>query len=848
MYIKSLALENIRSYKSQTINFLEGINFLSGDIGSGKSSILQAIEFALFGFKRGDLEGYHLLRKGKTKASVKLLISDNKKEIEILRNIKKSKSTDNITQENGYLKIDKNLIELSPTELNAHIFDLLNFPKEFLSKDKNLIYRFTTYTPQEQLKEILFAETDKRLEIIRKLFNIDKYKTLQNAILIYSQKIREDKKILQSKLEPKDNLSEETKQIEIQLKEINSKLKEKQEIESQLKEKLLKHKTAIEKREMIIEQINQNKTKLETSLAKLAQIEETNRKYLSDKQEKKKELETIQKQDINTLTKQHKNKIKEFEKEIKETKFKKEKLLKNLEEFSQLQKEKEKLQKYISDLENKKSIIKSKSDTFDYMLTKCQVKDLENAIKKLNTKITKTSKKKAEFDKLKENITKLELQLTSDKQQIESNNKKLKDFSKIKHCPTCYQDISCEHKGNIETQLKKELETFQIQITKNTSQLTKLKLEKNSLEEELKSIDKQEKQLIEKEQKLLMLREKEIKEKKLYDELKELKKEILQNNNSSEQDKLTSLNNKLKEETQIRKQIEELNSKEIEVANQSSNEKIQVERLLSTSNKINTLKEDMNKLEETIKKQEEILRKRPVFETKLKELNEKVLTLKQDKQKLSSNYEILQTKEKELINLLSTFKTQITEKQSHLKEKQKQLENISKVEIQFDKLLKDEDLLLNKTTDITSKIERTLLTKFYVEFTENFESLFKDLIEDNEIEVRLDENFSPVVEQNGYDIDIKNLSGGEKSSLAVAYRLGLKRIIENNLEKSQKLSLLILDEPTDGFSNEQIDRLGNILKQTNLKQIILVSHDEKIESIADDILHVEKTNHISSVS
>ena len=61
MIISSLNIVNIRSYTNEKITFKEGITFLSGDIGSGKSSILQAIEFSLFGFKRGDLEGFHLL-------------------------------------------------------------------------------------------------------------------------------------------------------------------------------------------------------------------------------------------------------------------------------------------------------------------------------------------------------------------------------------------------------------------------------------------------------------------------------------------------------------------------------------------------------------------------------------------------------------------------------------------------------------------------------------------------------------------------------------------------------------------------------------------------------------------
>ena len=49
MIIKSLKLENIRSYTSCLIDFKLGTTLFEGDIGSGKSTILMAIEFALFG-------------------------------------------------------------------------------------------------------------------------------------------------------------------------------------------------------------------------------------------------------------------------------------------------------------------------------------------------------------------------------------------------------------------------------------------------------------------------------------------------------------------------------------------------------------------------------------------------------------------------------------------------------------------------------------------------------------------------------------------------------------------------------------------------------------------------------
>ena len=53
MIVKRVVLDNIRSYVHEQIDFPAGSILLSGNIGSGKSTILMAIEFALRVKKRG---------------------------------------------------------------------------------------------------------------------------------------------------------------------------------------------------------------------------------------------------------------------------------------------------------------------------------------------------------------------------------------------------------------------------------------------------------------------------------------------------------------------------------------------------------------------------------------------------------------------------------------------------------------------------------------------------------------------------------------------------------------------------------------------------------------------------
>lgn len=55
MKIKRLRLQNIKSYQDQTITFYDGVNFISGVNGAGKSTIIESIGYALFDCKPGTL-------------------------------------------------------------------------------------------------------------------------------------------------------------------------------------------------------------------------------------------------------------------------------------------------------------------------------------------------------------------------------------------------------------------------------------------------------------------------------------------------------------------------------------------------------------------------------------------------------------------------------------------------------------------------------------------------------------------------------------------------------------------------------------------------------------------------
>ena len=167
MRLKKITLNNIRSYEQQEIEFPEGSILLSGDIGSGKTSILLGIEFALFGLQPGQ-RGSALLRNGKEQGGVIMEIEVEGKEIIVERTLKKGKT---ISQNYCSITINGEKKEISVTELKSQVLELLNYPKEF-SKKQNLLYKFTVYTPQEEMKQIILKDSETRINTLRHNFRI----------------------------------------------------------------------------------------------------------------------------------------------------------------------------------------------------------------------------------------------------------------------------------------------------------------------------------------------------------------------------------------------------------------------------------------------------------------------------------------------------------------------------------------------------------------------------------------------------------------------------------------------------------------------------------------------------
>lgn len=681
MKIKKIILDNIRSYEHQEVEFPDGSILLAGDIGSGKTSILLGIEFALFGLQPGQ-RGNALLRNGTDSGGVAAELEIEGNQVLIERTLKRGKS---ITQ--NYCAISLNgeeKKEIAVTELKSKVLELLNYPKEF-AKKQNLLYKFTVYTPQEEMKEIILEDSETRINTLRHIFGIDRYKRiLENTSLIIS-KIREERKLkegITSSLE-QDRLDLVSREDELEAKHYNL--------------------SSIEKELFAKTEIR-------------ARVEE-------DKNEISKKIEEKRR----------------FGQEIEKTKL----MISN---------------KTSSIIDNKKlvgQILLQISELEKTPYNESQIAELENKIESL----------KKEKSLLDERTISINSQIASLSAKNDSNHALEQKMSNLEKCPTCLQDVDAVYRANI-------LNNAYSDTVENNKQIESLEADKKSVYEKsaaaVNGISEKERELT---------------------ELKILKV------------KMEGINEK-------RQRIEEL------------------ERVnLSLEKDIGMLQQHISSLELSVSDLEK---------------------LEAEFQEKEKNFREAQSEERAAEIRVAELKKEIEVFSSQIEELRESIRKTEAIRGELNYLQELENWLGKDFSSLISLIEKSVMVKLKAEFSKSFSEWFNMLVSDS-FNVRLGDDFTPVIEQQDYEIDYSYLSGGERTAIALAYRLSLNQVINSFLSRIKTRDLVILDEPTDGFSDRQLDKMRGVLEQLNVNQLIVVSHEQKMESFVDHIIKLKKDLGISGI-
>jgi exonuclease SbcC len=161
--------------------------------------------------------------------------------------------------------------------------------------------------------------------------------------------------------------------------------------------------------------------------------------------------------------------------------------------------------------------------------------------------------------------------------------------------------------------------------------------------------------------------------------------------------------------------------------------------------------------------------------------------------------------------------------------------------------------LLSAIRDAYRSIQPKLRSEF-VKVLRNFVQQVLDSLVGGEtpmLNIIIDETYTPYVKsETSVTREAGNLSGGERTLLAFAYRLGLGQLIMQS-RTGHNLSMLVLDEPTENLGSEDgsIERLADAISRFKaIEQIIAVTHSEAFAAKGDHVIILQKEAGISKIS
>ncbi|MGH9973232.1 MAG: AAA family ATPase [Nitrososphaeraceae archaeon] len=853
MIIKKIELTHIRSYKEKTtIELPVGRILFQGDIGSGKSTILSAIEFALFGL--GDIDANHLLRIGESKGSVFLEFESKGKTYHVFRSL--LRKGNKISQEEGFLYENGVKNSYSVGELKSRILDIIGINEKTQTKTTSTIYRFAIYTPQEMMKNILTSNKETRVEILRRAFGIEEYstakknaekffswirnvtrikKSIVNELSMYRmdiEKIKDSNESLREEIDYfKDSVEQLNDRIKIILKNMLE-TRERKERMLQAESAILHLQSTIDKNLQLEEEINLELGRMNQELYYIFESE----KIVADLAPKYQEY--IQKrQDLLEVT----------EKALEYDKL----LLEKVKIESDINSERDKLNSSIQRLDLDLNELTSE-------LRRCndEIKNLDKLKKEeivLKDTITDSNSLQMDLDKISDIISNAKSEMISINKEISKQKSELDTVLQLKQnavCPYCKQKLSQEHILELENKflqrrdflrnqikgLEREIEESQDkkneildrirQVESKKSDLQKIQIQIAKLQAVQNTIIQLRLKINEKESNKKSIQD-QLQDKHLVDQIKRLagmgKKLDILYSYKANYDILNSIVNDYQKINLERNYMEHYN---IIKSKQRVMEEIRIKEksLLELKNEIMALSEKLNESKSIFQDSERV-------NIKLKEL---------ESQKLSF--------ENELMNKKEDLAVRRTDHDNNMKQMEGINKKIFDLEEKVDKIIFTDQIgtwLDQHFIPSIEQIESQVLISIKEEFSKLFQKWFYLLIEVGDIDVEIDEFFTPIVNQNGYRLEVDSLSGGEKTSIALAYRLALNEIIRRMIMLDD--NLLILDEPTDGFSKEQLIQIKHVLEELSASQVIVVSHEKELEGFVETIFRVVKESEKSQV-
>ncbi|MDH5266265.1 MAG: SMC family ATPase [Candidatus Bathyarchaeota archaeon] len=786
--IERLVLKDFKSHEDSDIEFYPSLNVFLGEVGAGKTSILEAISFALFGRYAGNVNSNELIRRGAEKAEISLTFSINSGRYKIDRTIYSKKTQK--ARLSIFEETDWKLAVQGASAVSKSIEDLLDVDSStFLA---------AIYASQGEIKEMLETQPGKRRERLDKLLGLDVYEKIWGTLgdarnlvlneLAEAQEKASGFELLEKQIEDlKDRLEksrEELGMLTSFLKEIEDRLEPAEQqlkIFEDLKQKLSQLETQINGKNNEIKNSSASLKSLEENFEKAVEAEKTygkNKQFIQlekDLEKEKRRIETAlqQKNNLETLFKRDNDALQESTKRRSklEGQIKQLKILG--EHLQTLEKEKE----ILPELERKQSELEKK------------------------------------LDRLKEEAVKAFA-------EIENQKRKVERVAELGECPTCFQTVPKEHKEEIKRETGKTVD----KLTTDYAALEEIRAHVQSLLDDLKKkvdlAQTADKEYVKALGQIGMLEGCREENEEVNTRIEVIKYGIKEN-----RDKMAEIKETPKTLAMVTEKLRGVTSKaELakEAEKQMAAKKDLETMLLREKGTLKQLKLQLSELQSSKKEVAENYDPKEHTEA-------------------DNNVMVLHKNQVETTEGTKRLKKSMAEDADQIEQAEKQLQEKRKAWKQVQKLKMENKLLEVLRKSLREVIQPVMRKNNVLNVSQAFHAFYQELSNDNIDYAAIDEEGNVDVTRNGEPSPVNSLSGGETTCAALALRLA----ICTSLTKNQ---LLLLDEPTIHLDELYRAKLRDFLGTHNFEQLIVVTHDNTFDSLPAHIFKVEKRRGNSLVS
>ena len=832
MQLRRLRVKNIRSYDAGALEFLPGTTLLVGDVGSGKTSLLYAIEMALFGV--AEVDAAFLVRHGAAHSEVTVGFEDTDHAYEVFRRFRRvrRKGKETFEPEKIGFKVDGAATTYSATELRQRVIDLLGFPDNPNPQAHSDLWRWAVYVPQERMRDILSARPTERLETVRKALGVERYRTAADNAAELATDLRRtaaERRNAAERLHHYDADFAEWTAVGDRLRVERATLDD--AIDRRLAE-LAAARQVVEERAAAVRRSEADQRELESlgreqAADNLAVAERQRQRADRDEEgaRARRELETTRARaaELEALRRR-------------------------------LASADEELERHRSDLETRSGRFRElaearaelsaagRSETEARAAAERAGRGLEEAREGLETARREGPGKEppaptpdslGRIDEQLAAARRSEAELVAAAARARAALSEIDGLVEAGVCPRCHQAVRAADFAQHQAEARADVAGVDDRLRAAAAERERLEETRRSRERYERAHDRWAEAERRRESARAAV------EKATHEaEIAERKRAEAGERVAGLESRVQTLTPLETEHDRLRAELKEAEVRRKDLAEAVERAAIAAEQIRSAAVAEETLRTDLDRIDREIAQ----LRARSNSRgRRITELEPLVAGAAAAAQGLAES----ERRRAAIESNLEADRIALARTDARLDEAVRSLATAERGRAERAALVREAEELDQKAAWIARpfreavlSMETRLLAHAQAAFERLFARYFASLVDDPALVARTDVAFTPAVTIEGEWTPAEALSGGERTSLALAFRLALAQVVRSmgNL----RLETLLLDEPTDGFSPEQVVRMGELLDELALPQVVLVSHEGQLAAIADRVVRVEK--------